>query len=164
MKKTNKLLKMLIACVVVITVFGLNNNVHAAKTTGDVLDAAKSWMSTGESGSDELMQKVSGYNGDPVGFFVKQLIGVGQILVGIGIATIVIVSVIMAIRWITATPDKKAKLQQQLIGLVVAIFVIFGAIGIWNLVRGIMGNVETTLEGETKQSVVLVANNENQIK
>ena len=52
---------------------------------------------------------------------------------------------IMAVKWITATPDKQAKLKQQLVGLVIAVVVIFGAVGIWNLVRGIMTHVENNL-------------------
>ena len=62
-------------------------------------------------------------------------------LVVIGLATVLIVGTIMGIQWITATPDKQAKLKQQLIGLVVATVVIFGAVGIWSLVKTIMDNV-----------------------
>ena len=91
--------------------------------------------------------------------FASQLIGIGQLLVAIGAGTLVIVSMIMAIKWITASPDKKAKLQQQLIGLVVATFVIFGAIGIWNLVRGIMEKTETELTGKLNNETVIVAQN-----
>lgn len=72
-------------------------------------------------------------------------IEIGRLLVIIGIATLVIVSVIMAIKWITATPDKQAQLKQQLIGLIVSTIVIFGAVGIWNIVRSIMHNIENTL-------------------
>lgn len=155
MKKTSKIFKIASASIMA-TIFGLSGNVHAAND--NIFDAASSWMSQGQSGAKSLSGDVG------VDFFVGELIQIGQILVGIAVATLVIVSVIMAIRWITATPDKKAKLQQQLIGLVVATFVIFGAVGIWNLVRGIMGNVESTLEANSNQGTVLVASIENQTK
>ena len=48
--------------------------------------------------------------------------------------------------------------------VVLQTFVIFGAVGIWNLVRGIMKNVETSLEANTNQETVLVASIENQTK
>lgn len=92
-------------------------------------------------------QSASHYNnGDidvtnPVSF-ASQFIDIGRILIAIGVVTLLIVSAIMAIRWITATPDKQAKLKTQLIGLVISAIVIFGAVGIWNLVWSILQNIE----------------------
>ena len=77
--------------------------------------------------------------------FAEQFLEVGRILVAIGIVTLLIVSAVMAIRWITATPDKQAKLKTQLIGLVVSAVVIFGAVGIWNLVWSILTKLESSL-------------------
>lgn len=154
MKKTSKILKILIAIVIVVAIFTGHSQVNAAGMD-DIFNAATSWMNKGNEGASELMD---GKNDEQrIDYFATQLIGIGQILVAIGIATLIIVSVIMAIKWITATPDKKAKLQQQLIGLVVAAFVIFGAIGIWNLVRGIMGNVESQLVANVNENVIMVA-------
>ena len=101
-----------------------------------IIDAGNSWTQQGK--------KEAGNYGDE-GYFIGELIGIGQILVVIGFATVLIVGTIMGIQWITATPDKKAKLQQQLIGLVIATVVIFGAVGIWQLVIKIMSNLENTL-------------------
>lgn len=154
MKKTSKILKILIAIVIVVAIFTGHSQVNAAGMD-DIFNAATSWMKQGNEGASQLMD---GKNDEErIDYFATQLIGIGQILVAIGIATLIIVSVIMAIKWITATPDKKAKLQQQLIGLVVAAFVIFGAIGIWNLVRGIMGNVESQLVANVNENVIMVA-------
>lgn len=138
MKKTNKLFKVIVAVVIAITLFGVNSKVQAVGVD-EILQAGSTWISTGEREKDKLG------GGLEVDDFVTRLIGIGQLLVAIAILTLVIVSIVMAIKWITATPDKKAKLQQQLIGLVVATFVIFGAVGIWNAVRSIMGQVENTL-------------------
>lgn len=102
----------------------------------DIINAGKTWLDNG---------KDSQPTGTGVDDFAESFVGVGQVLVAIGIVTLLIVTLITAIKWITATPDKQAKLKQQLIGLVISAVVIFGAIGIWNLVRGIMNNVETKL-------------------
>ena len=81
-------------------------------------------------------------------------------LVGIGVVTVLIVAAIMAIKWLTATPDKQAKLKQQLIGLVVATVVIFGAVGIWNFVINMMDNVESKLTASTQNNTaIIIANN-----
>lgn len=108
----------------------------------DIINAGKTWLDNG---------KDSQPTGTGVDDFAESFVGVGQVLVAIGIVTLLIVTLITAIKWITATPDKQAKLKQQLIGLVISAVVIFGAIGIWNFVRGIMNNVETKLGTESSQ-------------
>lgn len=105
-------------------------------TIENITTAAKNWLAIGQNNP---------VANSGVEDFVGMFIGIGQLLVAIGIVTIVIVTIVMAVKWLTATPDKQAKLKQQLIGLVVSIIVIFGAVGIWTLVRRIMENVENTL-------------------
>lgn len=63
---------------------------------------------------------------------------VGQVLIIAANAVIVIVVAVMGIKWITAKPDQQAKLKEQLIGLVVAIVVIYGGVGIWATIKGFM--------------------------
>ena len=118
------------------------------KSINDILDAGKNWL------EGEQENKPAGTE---VEDFVDKLIGIGQALVAIGIVTVLIVTIITAIKWITATPDKQAKLKEQLIGLVVATIVIFGAVGIWSLVRGIMENVEKKISEAPTKSIVVVA-------
>lgn len=146
MKRLGKVLKVLI--LVAVMLIGFSGRVQTLAVTQEytkvaevstskkIFDAGKSWLDLGKS------QQEAGTTPEN---FVDDFIGIGQVLVSIGIATILIVSVIMALKWITATPDKQAKLKQQLVGLAVAIVVIFGAVGIWNLVRGIMTHVENNL-------------------
>ncbi len=157
MKKTSKLIKILVAAIIAITFFSCSGKVNAEDkkiSIGDILDAGENWINVGNKGTE-------GLGNVSVDYFATQLIAVGQLLVAIGIGTLVIVSVIMAIKWITATPDKKAKLQQQLIGLVVATFVLFGAIGIWTLVRNIMENVENKLTANVNNEIVVVAQSDD---
>ena len=159
MRKNSKTIKFLITMMIAVVMLGGNCKVHAANgkvSAGDIFTAASNWITTGNN-------EAAGMSGTSVDDFADALVGVGQILVAIAIGTLVIVSVIMAIKWITATPDKKAKLQQQLIGLVVATFVIFGALGIWNLVRDIMGNVEGKLNANVNNQSIVVAQNKGGI-
>lgn len=59
---------------------------------------------------------------------------VGQMLTAIGVAVLFGGIVILGIKYMISEPEAKGKLKQQLIGLVVAGVVIFGAYTIWNLV------------------------------
>lgn len=116
----------------------------------DIINAGNDFISKGEDGAEEIAEgKIDGI--EPTDF-AEMFVDIGSVLVAIGVVTLLIVSAVMAIKWITATPDKQAKLKQQLIGLVVAAVVIFGAIGIWNLVQGIMDDVEDSLGGTTDSS------------
>lgn len=128
-KWSSVIIKILCIVAVLMCCGTINNNfqVNAAKGIGDITGEAGSWISGAETPGGLTAEH-----------FVGEFIGIGQILVSIGIATILIVTAIMAGKWIVATPDKQAKLKQQLIGLVISIVVIFGAVGIWNLVQTIM--------------------------
>ena len=141
MKKLGKCLKVIVIAVVLLMGFSFKTQTYAAPSTSqNIVNAGKNWINIGEQQQEDGKKTEQIINE-----FVDDFIGIGQILVSIGIATILIVTVIMAVKWITATPDKQAKLKQQLVGLVISIVVIFGAVGIWNLVRGIMTHVENNL-------------------
>lgn len=123
--------------------------VNESKSLTDILTAGTKWITGGRD-------SVSGFGSKPEDF-VSEFIGIGQILVAVGIVTLIIVAIITAIRWLTATPDKQAKLKVQLIGLVVSIVVIFGAVGIWNFVRGILNKVETdpNMLGSNNETIIV---------
>ncbi len=118
-------MKILLLIAVLFGICAMNNQVSAVGI-GDIFGAGSDWISKGSAG------------GATVDTFVDDFIVIGQILVSIGTAIILVVGVIMAAKWIVATPDQQAKLKQQLIGLAVAIVVLFGAVGIWTLARNIM--------------------------
>lgn len=147
----NKLSKLIMSIVIVMCVFGITAMpVNAEDTTNgtqqegtsisgkgmkEIVDAHKEFKSKGNNNSNTTVEA-----------FLENLLGLGQVLVIIGGATLLIVGGIMAIKWITATPDKQAKLKTQSIGLVLAAVIIFGAVGIWNFVRNIMNSVDEEIE------------------
>ncbi len=66
--------------------------------------------------------------------------GLGQILTMVGAGVIVAVISYMGIKYLVSPPDKQAALKQQLIGVVVAGIVIFGAYGIWSAILGVVSH------------------------
>lgn len=56
---------------------------------------------------------------------------IAQLLISIGGGVIAIITAIMAIKYMMANPEQRAKLKTQLVGLVIATCVIFGAHIIW---------------------------------
>ena len=68
----------------------------------------------------------------------EQLLPMGPILIAAASIVLVIVTGIMGIKFIMADPKEKGKLKQQMIGLVVAIVVVYGATGIWIFARSVL--------------------------
>ena len=70
------------------------------------------------------------------------IVPIGQALVAIATVVLAVVTVIMGIKYMSSgSPDEKAKLKTQLIGLVVSTVVIFGAQVIWSLLYKFMIDV-----------------------
>lgn len=144
MKCVKKYSEMLLKIFIILAImcgFVCCSEVHADSTVTiqNIIDEGNSWITEGKNSEGGFTDE----------YFVNEFVGIGQVLVVVGLITILIVSLVMAIKWITAKPDQQAVLKQQLVGLVVAMVVIFGAIGIWSLVRSIMQNTEAQLLGQT---------------
>ena len=99
-----------------------------ALTLKDMQDKTQEFLERGSNESKSI---------ETDGIF-DDLVGMGSILTTIGAGILVAVTLYMGIRFITATPEAQAKLKQQLIGLVVSGFVIFGAYFIWKIVINIV--------------------------
>lgn len=70
----------------------------------------------------------------------KNFMGLGQILTMVGAGVMVVVISYMGIKYLVSPPDKQAALKQQLIGVVVAGIVIFGAYGIWSAILRVVSH------------------------
>lgn len=107
--------------------------VVAASGMRQILDAGRGFINKGNA------------QGKDAEYFANELAPIGSILTGIGIIIFFVVLIIIGMKWAVAKPEDKAKLKQALIGYVIAAIVFFGAVGIWNLARTIMENIEGTL-------------------
>ena len=132
-----KIIKRIIILVAVfILIFGINiknsyanntNSMQLGISISDIFSKAKTFEFKGNT--NPVIDEDS---------VMDEFVPVGQILFVVANAVIVVVVAIMGIKWIIANPEQQAKLKHQLIGLVFSIFVIYGAVGIWSLVSGIM--------------------------
>ncbi len=95
---------------------------------------ASSFISSGETEANKKKM------GNVTKAITDNFSGLGQLLTMVGAGVMVAVVSYMGIQYIMAPPDKQAALKQQLIGVVVAGIVIFGAYGIWKAVLGVVSN------------------------
>jgi len=98
-----------------------------AATFGEMQQKANSFISAGKEKSGDIAYSE----------VTKEFVGLGQILTTVGAAVMVAVVTFMGIKYLTAGPEAQAKLKVQLIGVIVAGVVIFGAYTIWSIVVNI---------------------------
>lgn len=72
---------------------------------------------------------------------INQLIPIGRILVQVATVVLVIVGLILGIKYMTSGADEKANVKQKLIWYVISVALVYGAVGIFNIVRTIIVNV-----------------------
>ena len=102
-------------------------NMYLGVTWDDISSKGRTFISKGSATEKITEQKAK-----------DELIPIGQLLMGVANAVVFVSIAILAIRWITASPAQQGKLKQQLIGYCVSVLVIYGAVGIWNFVRGLL--------------------------
>lgn len=127
----SKKLKIIIGIlIIIISLFAISKPILATFDAGTVMSDASNFTEIGKQQNKIDVNKIAN--------IMKPVAGV---LLGIGTVVLVAVALIMAIKYMTATPDAKGKLKTQLIGLVVATIVLYGAYGIWAIAYNFMTEI-----------------------
>ena len=124
MKTIKRIFSILCLILVIINIFYIKCYKVEALTLNQMQSETKEFLSKGEKGSKSIEGKD----------IFKDLADMGSILTTIGAGVLVAATLYMGIKYMTASPEAQAKLKQQLIGLVVSGFVIFGSYAIWKIV------------------------------
>lgn len=109
---------------VCITILSLSKFESNAADLSEMMSSAQSFISKGK-------EEAKGVETDDI---TANFVGLGQALTTVGGGILVAVMTYMGIKYMISPPDKQAALKQQLIGVVFAGIVIFGAYGIWYMV------------------------------
>lgn len=102
-------------------------NCSMAESLKDIEDTAKGFIDKGKAAGASTIANTE----DKMANIVMPI---AQILVVVGTIVVVVAASVMGIKYMIASPEEKAKLKTQLIGLVVATVVIFAAQFIWSTV------------------------------
>lgn len=116
-----KILKVIFYVMLIVAIFMPNLSLAADPSSDDVINKGRQFIQSGKNNYS--------VNDDDL---ANIIIPIARILVSVGLVVIVVATAIMGIKYMAATPDKRAQLKTQLIGLVVATIVIFGAQFIWS--------------------------------
>lgn len=135
MKTKKKAIMLIIISVLTMVIFvQLTSDIYAFSLQ-DMKNKADKFKSAGQEKADNILPIMDTKDTDGIG---GKFISIGQVLVTIASIVLVIVTLIMAIKYLIANAEQKGKLKQQLIGLVVSVVVIYGAVGIWTIIQDIM--------------------------
>jgi len=141
---------------ILFALLSLNNFTYAAYTKGtstsDGIEPSSSGQSTGSSSSsldlDSMKSDADSFisNGKSnqkitTGDVKKEVLSIANILVGVASIVFVVVGSILGVQYMMGTPDKKSELKQKLIWFIVAIVLVYGAVGIYNIIVRIMENI-----------------------
>ncbi len=134
MKKFIKKNIIFIVMLLIMFSFCIPKTSFAADTVdiGTMMDQASAFIEKGKTESTSI---------DAAGM-ASEFVPLGQLLTTIGMGVMIAVTTYMGIKYLTASPEGQAKLKQQLIGVVVAGIVIFGAYYIWSLVLDIVSQFD----------------------
>lgn len=114
-----------IASIFVVMLFGnLATTVNATNFTLDgIMSSADSWVAQGKDEGETYSSNIA----QPVST-------IATALYSIGVVVLLVVTLILAVKYITCNPDEQARIKTQLIGLIISSVVLFGAVPLWRMI------------------------------
>lgn len=99
-------------------------------SSGTILSEGKDFIKKGSSQTPIKWDEIK-----------KNILPIAHILAAIATVVFMIVGMIMGIKYMISGADERAGIKQKLIWLIIAMVVVYGATGIYNLVVEIMQNI-----------------------
>ena len=127
-KNFKRIISVLIMCVLFIGIFSVINTAEAV-TLSDMAGQIDKFKQAGSQATVDTST------------IETEFASLGKILTTIGAGVLIIVITYMGIKYFISSPEEQAKLNGQLIGVVVSGVVIFGAYSIWKMAVSIFSNM-----------------------
>ena len=127
MLNNKKIVKFITAIAIIWAIFCINNKaVYAGTSVPGIFSSAKSFIEQGKAGATV-----------DTGVIAKDLGGLGQILLVIGLGVAVGVGMYLGFKYMMSGADEKAKVKERLIYYVIAIVLLVSAVGITKMIVSI---------------------------
>ena len=128
MKSAKKIGIIVLISIILVSFMSIDVNASANLSTGSLVNKAKTFVGNGQAGTGNVNTSV----------ITSGVTSIASILVTIGAFILVILTIILGIQYMTSPPQRQAALRGQMIGLLWAYVVVFGAYGIWNIAVNIV--------------------------
>lgn len=110
----------------IITIFSINNKVYADTTVSTIFSGGRQFIKQGKSKANVDTTAIA-----------KDIGGIGQVFLIIGIGTAVGVGMYLGFKYVTSGADEKAKIKERLIFYVIAIVLLVAAVGVTKVIVSI---------------------------
>ena len=110
----------------IITIFSINNKVYADTTVSTIFSGGRQFIKQGKSKANVDTTAIA-----------KDIGGIGQVFLIIGIGTAVGVGMYLGFKYITSGADEKEKIKERLIFYVIAIVLLVAAVGVTKVIVSI---------------------------
>ena len=114
----------------IITIFSINNKVYADTTVSTIFSGGRQFIKQGKSKANVDTTAIA-----------KDIGGIGQVFLIIGIGTAVGVGMYLGFKYITSGADEKAKIKERLIFYVIAIVLLVAAVGVTQVIVSIGASI-----------------------
>ena len=123
--------------IVLIGILFIPISCYANNTAGNTSGGSifSNFWEDGKAFIDDAEAEEQGLSTD---LFSSEMIPVIRIMVSVGYIILAIAILVIGIKYMVSTPQKKADLKQKLIGVLVATAILAGAYTIWNTVYNFM--------------------------
>ena len=119
-----------IVLLVAVFLFVFSSEIYATSWTDRLFGYAENFLDKGEASAKIKVDDIA-----------KIISPIASILLGIGTVVLVVVTAVMGVKYMAASPEERGKLKGQLVGIAVSAFVLFGAYGIWRMAYLIMSEL-----------------------
>jgi len=119
-----------IVLLVAVFLFVFSSEIYATSWTDKLFGYADNFLREGEESAKIEVTAIA-----------KIISPIASILLGIGTVVLVVVTAVMGVKYMAASPEERGKLKGQLVGIAVSAFVLFGAYGIWRMAYLIMSEL-----------------------
>ena len=124
----SKILKIIVTIVMLLNVLPIiDSNVYASSLFGNIQSSAENFLQTGKDN-----QKITAATAK------DKILPIANMLVAIATVVFLIVGGIMGVQYMISGANERAQLKTKLIWFVIAVVVVYGAAGIFNIAVRIM--------------------------
>ncbi len=124
----SKILKIIVTIVMLLNVLPIiDSNVYASSLFGNIQSSAENFLQTGKNN-----QKITAATAK------DKILPIANMLVAIATVVFLIVGGIMGVQYMISGANERAQLKTKLIWFVIAVVVVYGAAGIFNIAVSIM--------------------------
>lgn len=134
-----KILTLMFTLSITVFILIIPTQTYAKVTLDSVISGGDTFIDRGRNGVDSNGKKIETFDDEKFEGNIKSIF---KFVYTIGIILSVIISAILGIQIMLASPEEKAEIKEKLIPYIIGCIVTFGAFSIWAIVMNLAGSIQ----------------------